>query len=676
MQIKCRLAYAGVINSIVMGLGLVDRFDDAQWWQELARLSAVQRFSKFMDEVLLRLVPDPIVIFIDEIDRILSLNFNVDGFFAVIRECYNKRSDHPDYRRLIFALIGVATPSDLIRDQRSTPFNIGRAIDLRGFELAEAMPLAQGLVEKVEHPEAVLAEILAWTGGQPFLTQKLCQLVRHEPDGIDAGQEVERVRTLVQQRVIENWESQDEPEHLRTIGDRLTRDDQYKGQLLGLYQQILQQGALAADSSTEQMQLRLTGLIVERQDMLCPYNRLYATVFNTGWVEGVLAELRPYAEMIQIWLGSEEQDESRLLRGQALAEAQAWAADKRLSDQDTRFLRASEQAEKRVITEQNQILAKANRRAKNRLTIATVLLGTTLVTAIVSSLWAGHQVKTATAKENTAEHKANTAEQQRQNAESRSQDAQQKEAKANGDLVAVQAKEKATKEGLQTAQTKLETAQQELITASQKVDAAKQEVETAKQLATQQIEEAETKVSMTEKKLIRLNREVHDAQGKLDLVQIIVKDPDLQQGDLRQKINAALGVGDTGPRVLDLQKRLLDLCYLVPISGGTTQYFGVKTEEAIKKFQRDHKLDETGKADRATVEALDKAVVAEKCLPNDEVKMVQRSLINMHYYHGTDDGIWNPSLTEAIKTFQKDQGLDVDGIWGRQTQATWERLSK
>jgi hypothetical protein len=105
------------------------------------------------------------VIFVDEIDSVLSLNFNIDDFFAVIRDCYNQRASKPDYRRLTFARIGVATPSDLIQDKRRTPFNIGRAIELTGFELQEARPLAFGLAQKVSNSQEVLKEILAWTGG-------------------------------------------------------------------------------------------------------------------------------------------------------------------------------------------------------------------------------------------------------------------------------------------------------------------------------------------------------------------------------------------------------------------------------------------------------------------------------------------------------------------------------
>jgi adenylate cyclase len=87
---------------------------------------------------------------------ILSLNFPIDDFFALIRACYNKRVDCSEYHRLTFALLGVATPSDLIQDKSRTPFNIGKAIALDGFKLEGAQPLAEGLAGKVSNPQTVL----------------------------------------------------------------------------------------------------------------------------------------------------------------------------------------------------------------------------------------------------------------------------------------------------------------------------------------------------------------------------------------------------------------------------------------------------------------------------------------------------------------------------------------
>jgi WD40 repeat protein len=428
--------YAGVINNIVSSLELYETFDLVTWWTERELLSNVQRFSLFIEEVLLKLIPQNIAIFVDEIDSVLSLNFNIDDFFAVIRDCYNKRADRPDYRRLAFALIGVATPSDLIADKRRTPFNIGRAIEMTGFELHEAQPLAVGLATKASNPQAVLQAVLDWTGGQPFLTQKVCRLIRSAEDEIPTRSEQEWVEELVRERIISHWESTDEPEHLKTIRDRLLRSERGAGRLLGLYQQILQQGEVAGDDTPEQMELRLSGLVVKRQGKLRVYNRIYEFVFNLSWVDKALANLRPYAEAMTAWLASNCQEESWLLRGQALQDAQTWAADKSLGHQDYQFLTASQEVDKRdaqlaleaqqraleaekrafeaeiqaerirrdleaerkakqAAEKVNRMLAEAQQKANRRIRLGSAGLAASSVLAITVSLWAIPALKQA-----------------------------------------------------------------------------------------------------------------------------------------------------------------------------------------------------------------------------------------------------------------------------------------
>src|SRR5207244_5806045 len=118
-----------------------------------------------------------LVIFVDEIDAVRSLRFSADEFFAAIRECYNRRSQDPEFHRLTFCLLGVATPSDLIQDVQMTPFNIGRRIELTDFTEAEAAPLAQGLGAEDGTGKVLVSRILHWTGGHPYLTQRLCRAV-------------------------------------------------------------------------------------------------------------------------------------------------------------------------------------------------------------------------------------------------------------------------------------------------------------------------------------------------------------------------------------------------------------------------------------------------------------------------------------------------------------------
>ncbi|MBN8564336.1 MAG: AAA-like domain-containing protein [Leptolyngbya sp. UWPOB_LEPTO1] len=402
--------YSSVIDSIVSSLELYESFDLYNWWEEHRLLSYVRRFDKFIEEVLLKAIPQEIVVFIDEIDSVLSLPFKLDDFFALIRECYNRRAEKSDYDRLTFALLGVTTPSDLMQDKQRTPFNIGRPIELMGFQLHEADPLAQGLAAKSSNPQALMQAVLDWTGGQPFLTQKVCRLILSATGAAAIGQEAAWVEALVQSKIIENWEAQDTPEHLKTIRDRLLLSGEERtGRLLGLYQQIVQHGEIAADDSLEQVDLRLTGLVVKRQGMLRVYNRVYQQVFDRDWLERSLSELRPYGSAISAWLGSNQQDESRLLRGQALLDAQAWAVGKSLGDQDYQFLAASQDLDKRQMQlrleaeeQAKQVLSEANRKAHRRLSEAEAARQQVLAEAKSASLMlaaANVRLKSATSKE-------------------------------------------------------------------------------------------------------------------------------------------------------------------------------------------------------------------------------------------------------------------------------------
>ncbi|MFN5400218.1 MAG: AAA-like domain-containing protein, partial [Pseudanabaena sp.] len=305
--------YAGTIKRLIGDLHLEAAIDFPKWWKELdaQSISVVERFNYFIEQVLLPNIPSKIAIFIEEVDNLLSLKFDTDGFFILIRSLYERRAEKPEYQRLTFTFLGVATPADLIRGKGSSAFNIGYAVEMNGFTLQEAEPLARGLGDRFSDPQAVLAAILSWTGGQPFLTQKLLTLTTAESNAGQISPD-EFVRAITTEKVIENWESQDIPAHLKTIRDRILQSDERgRGRLLGLYQQVLDGDppqpplgkggeelekppfargvggislGIAADESYDQMQLRLTGLVVKRDGRLIVYNRIYAEVFNQVWV--------------------------------------------------------------------------------------------------------------------------------------------------------------------------------------------------------------------------------------------------------------------------------------------------------------------------------------------------------------------------------------------------------
>lgn len=358
--------YAGTLKRLIEDVGLAQEVPFSNWWKEGAAqsLSPVERFSEFIDQILVVRITAPIVIFVEEVDNLLSLSFDTDGFFGLIRSLHERRAEHPAYQRLSFCFLGVATPYDLIRSPHRSAFNIGHAVELSGLERQEAEPLLAGLVGQVADPPGVLDAVLHWSGGQPFLTQKLLALVcaagQQDLPGLEGPikdlSAAELVEAVAKEQIIHNWEAQDSPVHLRTIRDRLLQgDERHRGRLLGLVQAIQEQGGIATDASREQMQLRLTGLVVPRQGQLQITNPIYAAVFSADWVRQQLQELRPpiYGEAIRAWEAAPpEERSSHLISGAALEEALGWAKGKRLSDVDQEFLDASRgAAEKEQETE-------------------------------------------------------------------------------------------------------------------------------------------------------------------------------------------------------------------------------------------------------------------------------------------------------------------------------------
>ncbi|MDZ8070930.1 MAG: AAA-like domain-containing protein, partial [Nostoc sp. DedQUE08] len=517
--------YAGVIDTLVGSLNIYTTFDLDTWWTDNGLLSPVQRLSKFIETILLKTITEKIVIFIDEIDTILSLSFNLDDFFAVIRDCYNRRADHPEYNRLTFALIGVSTPSDLIQDKRRTPFNIGQAIDLTGFQLQEAQPLARGLAE-VGDSQELMQVVLDWTGGQPFLTQKVCKLLVQgglETRNWGLGDE-DWVEELVRERIIENWETQDEPEHLKTIRDRILQSgEQRTGRLLGLYQQILQQGEIVADDSAEETELRLTGLVVKREGKLRIYNRIYAEVFKQEWAEKILAKLRPYSAALNAWVESERQDESRLLRGQTLQDAHSWAVGKSLSDLDYRFLAASQELEKRDVQKRlkaeeqaKQVLAEANHKANQRIRIGSVVLGFALVGAVALFIITQKSLevsKNAIAVAQSAKAETNNAQKDLKNARTETAATKKENQRISSENKRISEQAVQVKQNLSNATSKLNAAnvevnqaQQNLKLAEDKVAAASAKASQAKVQANQAIKQRQEAVNARKTSLEELKK--------------------------------------------------------------------------------------------------------------------------------------------------------------------------
>jgi WD40 repeat protein len=244
------------------------------WWREHAGIPPPQRFYRFLTDVLVPSCTQPIVVFVDEIDSTLGLGFT-DDFFAAIRALHNARATRPELARLSFVLLGVATPTELIKDATRTPFNIGQRVELRDFTVEQIAGLVGG--SAVKATEAA-RKIHRWTHGQPYLTMRLCKKLAETPEtASDIDGLAERVLLASQVRgdphfqFISHYLSATPPEHKR--------------QVFEIAEQCIEGRAVRTlDASLPQLRLRLAGLLRDDGGQLVLRNEVYRRLFDRAWL--------------------------------------------------------------------------------------------------------------------------------------------------------------------------------------------------------------------------------------------------------------------------------------------------------------------------------------------------------------------------------------------------------
>ena len=270
--------FYGIAYRIVRDLRL--RVDLQSWWQERGALTMQHRLFDFFREIVLANTSRPVTVFFDEIEDTLGLPF-AEEFFSGLRACHNSRAAEPDFERLRFVIIGVATPMQLCPNQAHAPFPISRQIDLNDFTLTEACGLLPGLDLDAQRAARALERIRYWTGGHPYLTQKICRAVSRRKVGEETGDTVDEI---VNEQFLARNRAREEP-NLAMVRRRLStrRKD---AAALTLYGKLCKGKAIAHDPRSRVHQtLCLAGLVrANKEHELVVRNRIYKQVFTPRWV--------------------------------------------------------------------------------------------------------------------------------------------------------------------------------------------------------------------------------------------------------------------------------------------------------------------------------------------------------------------------------------------------------
>lgn len=347
--------YFALAMEIAEAVGCEDSFAEDHFTQSRGR-TAVQRFTRFLRDVVARSA-QPLIIFIDEIEGLLKLPIRVtDDFLAAIRSCYNDRDREPLYRRLSFCLLGVCTPNELIRDERRTPFNVARSIDLEDFAWDDVhagfLPV---FGEPTPQAEETLRRIYHWSGGHPYLTHRMVQAVHHrQHEGVELGQAL--VERSVQELFLRGLGR--EKENFLEVERRLSLGQAHRvHRRLLLYKSVLRgEPVPARGQDLIQLELRLTGLVREVRGsadgpQLAVRNRVFAALFDEAWSPKLSPSKFDPAlwmkEHIERWIELGRKD-AFVLRGEELFEAKKWAAQQsQLESSCKEFLEASRRVDDR-----------------------------------------------------------------------------------------------------------------------------------------------------------------------------------------------------------------------------------------------------------------------------------------------------------------------------------------
>lgn len=291
--------YAGLLHALGQELGLTTEL--FQHWSHFSALGPMARWFDALEKVVLVRLAEPVVVFVDEIDFVQSLPFDVDEFFAGIRECYNRRASDDRFARLTFCLAGVAAPSQLIRNEDLTPFNVGRSLRLLDFSREELRAYEGGLASHGRNGAVLQDAIYHWLAGHPYLTQLVGSWVAESPD-VKTRQDVDQ---LIARRLLTDEARQTEP-NLADVERRLLSaslpdvpDEEVRSRVLDLLR-LLHRGPneLSQHDALLVSILLLSGVAAEVEGRLVLRNRLYAKLFDRRWIEANLpgAEVRRQRE--------------------------------------------------------------------------------------------------------------------------------------------------------------------------------------------------------------------------------------------------------------------------------------------------------------------------------------------------------------------------------------------
>ncbi len=148
-----------------------------------------------------------------------------------------------------------------------------------------------------------------------------------------------------------------------------------------------------------------------------------------------------------------------------------------------------------------------------------------------------------------------------------------------------------------------------------------------------------------------------------------------ETGEPKEAVRTEKTVAETdAAKVRKCQEKLIGMGYLKDKADGI---LGLNTAAALREYQRDQGLPETGILDEETQESLNREAREEykRGDRGDGVKRYQRRLSKAGYLTEDADGVFGEATEKAVKDFQKDNDITVTGRIDAKTQKSLNAVS-
>lgn len=222
---------------------------------------------------LLKYTKGKLIIILDEIDALTKTSYS-DKIFAQIRSIYFSRVNFPELERLTYVLSGVVEPTEIIKDPKISPFNIGEKIFLNDFSNEEFLTFIEKAGLK-ELSDEIIDQIFYWTNGNPRMTWDLCAEIETIKFEISKKEQVDEI---VHKLYLTSY---DKPpvDNIRelVVSDKGIRD--------AIIQIDYNKGNTVADNIKSK--LYLAGIINYEENNIKIKNRVIKNALNAEWLNSI-----------------------------------------------------------------------------------------------------------------------------------------------------------------------------------------------------------------------------------------------------------------------------------------------------------------------------------------------------------------------------------------------------